>query len=309
MAKKTSDNRPIPKDDPSRILQTTVEDVMHQSMIPYAEHVILERALPRVEDGLKPVQRRILYTMMELGTTPDKPHRKCARIVGDCLGKYHPHGDSSVYDALVRMAQDFSMRGPMVDGHGNFGSIDGDSAAAMRYTEARMTPLALEMLRDIEKDTVPFRLNFDDTLKEPDMLPARFPNLLVNGASGIAVGLATNIPPHNLGESIRAAIAVMENPDIPLDELMKIIPGPDFPTGGVLVKNEEMAYCKRQLGQGQPGYAPNADCQGLPAERGGFLRHRNGVRGDLPHAGSNAAMPGAVGDQVHQTGAGKPVPV
>ena len=165
MAKKTSDNRPIPKDDPSRILQTTVEDVMHQSMIPYAEHVILERALPRVEDGLKPVQRRILYTMMELGTTPDKPHRKCARIVGDCLGKYHPHGDSSVYDALVRMAQDFSMRGPMVDGHGNFGSIDGDSAAAMRYTEARMTPLALEMLRDIEKDTVPFRLNFDDTLK------------------------------------------------------------------------------------------------------------------------------------------------
>lgn len=245
MAKKTSDNRPIPKDDPSRILQTTVEDVMHQSMIPYAEHVILERALPRVEDGLKPVQRRILYTMMELGTTPDKPHRKCARIVGDCLGKYHPHGDSSVYDALVRMAQDFSMRGPMVDGHGNFGSIDGDSAAAMRYTEARMTPLALEMLRDIEKDTVPFRLNFDDTLKEPDMLPARFPNLLVNGASGIAVGLATNIPPHNLGESIRAAIAVMENPDIPLDELMKIIPGPDFPTGGVLVKTRKSAEAMR----------------------------------------------------------------
>ncbi len=238
--KKTSDNRPIPKDDPSRILQTSVEDVMHQSMIPYAEHVILERALPRVEDGLKPVQRRILYTMMELGTTPDKPHRKCARIVGDCLGKYHPHGDSSVYDALVRMAQDFSMRGPMVDGHGNFGSIDGDSAAAMRYTEARMAPLAMLMLRDIEKDTVPFRLNFDDTLKEPDMLPARFPNLLVNGATGIAVGLATNIPPHNLGESIRAVIAQIENPKITLDELMQIIPGPDFPTGGVLVENEEI---------------------------------------------------------------------
>ena len=240
MAKKTSDNRPIPKDDPSRILQTTVEDVMHQSMIPYAEHVILERALPRVEDGLKPVQRRILYTMMELGTTPDKPHRKCARIVGDCLGKYHPHGDSSVYDALVRMAQDFSMRGPMVDGHGNFGSIDGDGAAAMRYTEARMAPLALQMLRDIEKDTVPFRLNFDDTLKEPDMLPARFPNLLVNGASGIAVGLATNIPPHNLGEAIRATIAQIENPNITLGELMEIIPAPDFPTGGVLVNNEEI---------------------------------------------------------------------
>ena len=240
MAKKAADNRPIPKDDPSRILQTTVEDVMHISMIPYAEHVILERALPRVEDGLKPVQRRILYTMMELGTTPDKPHRKCARIVGDCLGKFHPHGDSSVYDALVRMAQDFSMRGPMVDGHGNFGSIDGDSAAAMRYTEARMAPLAMQMLRDIEMDTVPFRLNFDDTLKEPDMLPARFPNLLVNGASGIAVGLATNIPPHNLGESVRAVIAQIENPDISLDELMEIMPGPDFPTGGVLVKNEEI---------------------------------------------------------------------
>ena len=238
--KKTSDNRPIPKDDPSRILQTSVEDVMHNSMIPYAEHVILERALPRVEDGLKPVQRRILYTMMELGTTPDKPHRKCARIVGDCLGKYHPHGDSSVYDAMVRMAQDFSMRATMVDGHGNFGSIDGDSAAAMRYTEARMTPLAMLMLRDIEKDTVPFRLNFDDTLKEPDMLPARFPNLLVNGATGIAVGLATNIPPHNLGESIRAVIAQIENPKITLDELMAILPGPDFPTGGVLVHNEEI---------------------------------------------------------------------
>lgn len=240
MAKKREPEKPIVKDDPSRISQASVEEVMHQSMIPYAEHVILERALPRVEDGLKPVQRRILYTMMELGTTPDKPHRKCARIVGDCLGKYHPHGDSSVYDALVRMAQGFSMRGPMVDGHGNFGSIDGDSAAAMRYTEARMAPLALLMLRDIEKDTVPFRLNFDDTLKEPDMLPARFPNLLVNGASGIAVGLATNIPPHNLGEAIRATIAQIENPDISLDELMDIIPGPDFPTGGVLVKNEEI---------------------------------------------------------------------
>ena len=238
--KKKTHEAPIVKDDPSRILDTSMEDVMHNSMMPYAEHVILDRALPRVEDGLKPVQRRILYTMMELGTTPDKPHRKCARIVGDCLGKYHPHGDSSVYGALVHMAQDFSMRGPLVDGHGNFGSIDGDSAAAMRYTEARMAPLALQMLRDLEKDTVPFRLNFDDTLKEPDMLPARFPNLLVNGANGIAVGLATNIPPHNLGESIQAVIAQMENPDISLDELMQILPGPDFPTGGILVRNEEL---------------------------------------------------------------------
>ena len=237
---KKKEDQPIVKDDPSRILDINMEDVMHNSMMPYAEHVILERALPRVEDGLKPVQRRILYTMMELGTTPDKPHRKCARIVGDCLGKYHPHGDSSVYGALVHMAQDFSMRAPMVDGHGNFGSIDGDGAAAMRYTEARMTPLAMEMLRDIEKDTVPFRLNFDDTLKEPDMLPARFPNLLVNGANGIAVGLATNIPTHNLGESVRAVLAQMDNPDISLDELMRILPGPDFPTGGVLLNNEEI---------------------------------------------------------------------
>ena len=240
MAKRREPEKPIAKDEPSRILDVSMEDVMHNSMMPYAEHVILERALPRVEDGLKPVQRRILYTMMELGTTPDKPHRKCARIVGDCLGKYHPHGDSSVYGALVHMAQDFAMRAPMVDGHGNFGSIDGDGAAAMRYTEARMTPLAMEMLRDIEKDTVPFRLNFDDTLKEPDMLPARFPNLLVNGANGIAVGLATNIPTHNLGESIRAVLAQMDNPDITLDELMRILPGPDFPTGGVLLNNDEI---------------------------------------------------------------------
>ena len=222
------------------IVQAPMEEVMHQSMIPYAEHVILERALPRVEDGLKPVQRRILFTMNELGMTPDKPHRKCARIVGDCLGKYHPHGDTSVYDAMVRMAQPYSLRGLLVDGHGNFGSIDGDSAAAMRYTEARMAPLALEMLRDIDKDTVSFSFNFDDTLKEPDMLPARYPNLLVNGASGIAVGLATNIPPHNLRESIDAVIAQMENPKITLDELMEILPAPDFPTGGYLLGTPEL---------------------------------------------------------------------
>ena len=183
---------------PEEIIQKSMEDVMHDSMMPYSEHVILERALPRVEDGLKPVQRRILFTMQELGNTPDKPHRKCARIVGDCLGKYHPHGDYSVYDALARMAQPFVMRVPLVDGHGNFGSIDGDSPAAMRYTEARMTEQALILLKDIDKDTVDFHLNFDDSLKEPDVLPGRFPNLLVNGASGIAVGLATNIPPHNL---------------------------------------------------------------------------------------------------------------
>ena len=266
MPKRKAPEKPIPQEDPSRILEINMEDVMHASMMPYAEHVILERALPRVEDGLKPVQRRILYTMMELGTTPDKPHRKCARIVGDCLGKYHPHGDSSVYGALVHMAQDFSLRCPLVDGHGNFGSIDGDSAAAMRYTEARMTPLALEMLRDLEKDTVPFRLNFDDTLREPDMLPSRFPNLLVNGASGIAVGLATNIPTHNLGEAVRAVAAQMENPDISLDDLMKLLPGPDFPTGGVLVNNEEIrrAY---ETGRGKLTLRARVHVEDAPAGR------------------------------------------
>ena len=222
------------------IIQMPLEDVMHISMMPYAEHVILERALPRVEDGLKPVQRRILYTMMELGNTPDKPHRKCARIVGDCLGKYHPHGDSSVYEALARMAQDFSLRATLVDGHGNFGSVDGDGPAAMRYTEARMQPLAMDMLRDIEKDTVSFSLNFDDTQKEPDILPARFPNLLVNGASGIAVGLATNIPPHNPAEVIDGVIAQIDRPDITTDELMKYIPAPDFPTGGIILRDGEL---------------------------------------------------------------------
>ena len=222
------------------IIQRPMEEVMHISMIPYAEHVILERALPRVEDGLKPVQRRILFTLNELGITPDKPHKKCARIVGDCLGKYHPHGDSSVYDAMVRMAQPYSLRGVLVDGHGNFGSIDGDSAAAMRYTEARMAPLTMEMLRDIDKDTVPFSFNFDDSLKEPDMLPARYPNLLVNGASGIAVGLATNIPPHNLREAIDAAVLLMDKPDATLSEIMAVMPAPDFPTGGRLIRNEEI---------------------------------------------------------------------
>lgn len=223
------------------ILLKSMDEVMHDSMMPYAEHVILERALPRVEDGLKPVQRRILYTMMELGLSPDKPHRKSARIVGDCLGKYHPHGDSSVYDAMVRMAQPFNMGVTLVDGHGNFGSVDGDSAAAMRYTEARMTDAALLLLRDIDKDTVDFTWNFDDTLKEPELLPGRFPNLLVNGANGIAVGLATSIPPHNPVEAIDAVCAVLDNPRIKIADLMKIMPAPDFPTGGFLLDSPEIA--------------------------------------------------------------------
>lgn len=236
----TKKKLPIESNHDNTVFVKSMDDVMHQSMLPYAEHVILERALPRVEDGLKPVQRRILYTMMELSLTPDKPHRKSARIVGDCLGKYHPHGDSSVYDALVRMSQDFNMCVPLVDGHGNYGSMDGDSAAAMRYTEARMTPAAMQLLRDIDKDTVKFSLNFDDTLKEPDILPGRFPNLLINGANGIAVGLTTSIPPHNPCEAIDAVIARLNDPEIDLDSLMKIIPGPDFPTGGLLVESEEL---------------------------------------------------------------------
>lgn len=250
------------------ILFKPLEEVLHDSMIPYTEHVVMDRALPRVEDGLKPVQRRILYSMLELGLTPDKPYRKSARIVGDCMGKYHPHGDSSVYDAMVRMSQDFVLRAPLVDGHGNFGSVDGDSAAAMRYTEARMTPLAMELLRDLEKDTVRWGLNFDDTLKEPDVLPGRFPNLLVNGATGIAVGVATNIPPHNLGEVIDGVVAYIENPNITLDQMMKIIKGPDFPTGGELIYGDGLksAY---ETGKGKiilrakVGIEQNGDKQSL----------------------------------------------
>ena len=242
MAKKNDGNfqTSIPS---GNVFVTPLEDVMPQSMLPYAEFVILDRALPRVEDGLKPVQRRILYTMMEMGLTPDKPHKKSARIVGDCMGKYHPHGDSSVYDAMVRMAQPFNMRLTLVNGHGNFGSVDGDPAAAMRYTEARLEPLALELLRDLDKETVPFSFNFDDSLLEPDILPGRFPNLLVNGANGIAVGLATNIPTHNLGEVIDGVCAYIDNPRISLKDMMKIIPGPDFSTGGYIIANElEQAY-------------------------------------------------------------------
>ena len=222
------------------LFEKTVEEVMSTSMLPYSEYVIMDRALPRVEDGLKPVQRRILYDMIELGVTPDKPFKKSARIVGDTLGKFHPHGDSSVYGAMVRMAQNFVMGECLIEGQGNFGSIDGDPAAAMRYTEVRLSPLALELMRDLDKDTVNFSFNFDDTLKEPDYLPGRFPNLFVNGASGIAVGLATNIPTHNLGEMIDGCIAYIDNPNISLDEMLKHIKGPDFPTGGMICESKEL---------------------------------------------------------------------
>ncbi|HBM80982.1 MAG: DNA gyrase subunit A [Clostridiales bacterium] len=222
-------------DENNKILQVDINDEMKKSYISYAMSVIISRALPDVRDGLKPVHRRILYSMNELGLSADKPYRKSARIVGDVLGKYHPHGDAAVYDAMVRMAQDFSIRYTLVDGHGNFGSVDGDSPAAMRYTEARMSKITAEMLRDIEKETVDFTPNFDGTLKEPVVLPSRFPNLLVNGSQGIAVGMATNIPPHNLGEVIDAVIMMIDNPDVTVKDLMTKIKGPDFPTGGIIM--------------------------------------------------------------------------
>ncbi|MFA5527054.1 MAG: DNA gyrase subunit A [Peptostreptococcales bacterium] len=230
--------------DNSKILQVDINDEMQNSYIDYAMSVIIGRALPDVRDGLKPVHRRILYAMSELGLQPDKPYRKSARIVGDVLGKYHPHGDSSVYGAMVRMAQDFSIRYLLVDGHGNFGSVDGDGAAAMRYTEAKMTSLTSELLRDINKETVDFTPNFDETLQEPAVLPSRFPNLIVNGSNGIAVGMATSIPPHNLGEVIDAIVKVIDDDEATIDDVIKIIKGPDFPTGATIlgINNIKEAY-------------------------------------------------------------------
>lgn len=221
--------------DNSNVIDNDIDRVMRESFIQYSMAVIVSRALPDVRDGLKPVHRRILYTMYENGLTPDKPYRKCADTVGSVLGKYHPHGDASVYDALVRMAQSFSLRYPMVDGHGNFGSIDGDPPAAYRYTEAKMAKMSLHMLSDINKETVDFQPNYDDRLKEPQVLPSRFPYLLCNGSTGIAVGMATNIPPHNLNEVIDAMKLIVENPDCTLDELMECVKGPDFPTGGIIM--------------------------------------------------------------------------
>ncbi len=216
-------------------LTVPLHEEVKKSFLDYAMSVIVSRALPDVRDGLKPVHRRILYALQELGIGPDKPHKKSARIVGEVLGKYHPHGDQAVYEAMVRLAQDFSMRYPLVDGQGNFGSMDGDSAAAMRYTEARLSPLAMEMLRDLEKETVDFRPNFDETLEEPEVLPSRFPNLLVNGSAGIAVGMATSIPPHNLSEVIEALTHLIENPGASVEDLLHFIKGPDFPTGGSII--------------------------------------------------------------------------
>ena len=233
--KKETDKKDEQQAAAANVLPAELSKEMRTSFLEYSMSVIVSRALPDVRDGLKPVHRRILYAMNESGITPKRPHAKSARTVGDVIGKYHPHGDSAVYDTMVRLAQPFSMRVPLVDGHGNFGSIDGDSAAAMRYTEARLDKPAMELLRDLDKETVDFQPNYDESLQEPVVLPSRFPNLLVNGSSGIAVGMATNIPPHNLGEAIDATCMMIDNPDCTVDDLMKVLPGPDFPTGGIIM--------------------------------------------------------------------------
>lgn len=251
-----------------KVHEVDLKKTMEKSYIDYAMSVIAARALPDVRDGLKPVQRRVLFSMIELNNGPDKPHRKCARIVGDTMGKYHPHGDSSIYGALVNMAQEWSTRYPLVDGHGNFGSVDGDGAAAMRYTEARLSKVSMEMLADIGKNTVDFTPNFDETEKEPVVLPARFPNLLVNGTSGIAVGMATNIPPHNLREVIGAVVKVIdnqveENRETEMEEVLEIIKGPDFPTGATILGKMgiEEAY---RTGRGKIRVRAVTDIETLP---------------------------------------------
>ena len=250
----------------NKILPIEIASEMKKSYIDYAMSVIVGRALPDVRDGLKPVHRRILYSMNELNLTPDKPFRKSARIVGDVLGKYHPHGDTAVYYAMVRMAQDFSTRGLLVDGHGNFGSVDGDSPAAMRYTEAKMSKLAMELLRDIDKETVDFVPNFDESLKEPSVLPSRYPNLLVNGSNGIAVGMATSIPPHNLGETIDAAVHLIDNPECSVEDLMNYVKGPDFPTSAIIMGKENIAEAYR-TGRGKVKVRSRAIIEELPKGR------------------------------------------
>lgn len=233
-----------------KLIRHEIHNEMKNSYIDYAMSVIVGRALPDVRDGLKPVHRRILYGMGTMGVTPDKPYKKSARIVGDVMGKYHPHGDSSIYDAMVRLAQDFSTRYLLVDGHGNFGSVDGDGAAAMRYTEARMTPFALEMLRDINKNTVDFMPNFDEEEKEPTVLPSRIPNILINGSNGIAVGMATSIPPHNLSETMNACVKLIDDEETTIEDLIKIVKGPDFPTGAIIMGKKAIHDAYR-TGQGK----------------------------------------------------------
>ncbi|MBR5219255.1 MAG: DNA gyrase subunit A [Clostridia bacterium] len=275
-----------------KVIPVEINSEMKKSYIDYAMSVIVGRALPDVRDGLKPVHRRILYAMYEDGITPDKAYRKCATTVGNVLGRYHPHGDASVYDAMVRMAQDFSLRYPMVDGHGNFGSIDGDSAAAYRYTEAKMSKLSMHMLTDIEKETVEFMPNFDESRQEPVVLPSRFPHLLVNGSNGIAVGMATNIPPHNLGEVIDGIVALIDNPDITIDELMEFIPGPDFPTGAQImgVSGIRAAY---HTGRGKIRVRARAEIQDWKDNR------QRIVVTEIPYGVNKARLIEKIADLVH----------
>ncbi len=270
-----------------------VEDELKKSFISYAMAVIVSRALPDVRDGLKPVHRRILYSMMELGVTPDKPYRKSARIVGDVLGKYHPHGDSAVYDAAVRLAQDFSTRYTLIDGQGNFGSVDGDGAAAMRYTEVRLDKLAMEMVRDLDKETVDFYPNFDETLMQPEVMPARFPNLLVNGSAGIAVGMATNIPPHNLGEVIDAVVYMIENRDCTVDDLMTKIQGPDFPTGGVIL-GQRGIYDAYHTGRGRIIVRAKTEIEEMPNNR------QRIVVTEIPYMVNKANLVTKIAELVHE---------
>ena len=277
----------------NRILPQDIEKEMKHSFISYAMAVIINRALPDVRDGLKPVHRRILYSMDELGLQPDKPFRKSARIVGDVLGKYHPHGDSSVYDAMVRLAQDFNTRYPLVEGHGNFGSVDGDSAAAMRYTEARFSKLAAEMMADIEKNTVDFVPNFDETLMQPSVLPARFPNLLVNGSGGIAVGMATNIPPHNLGETIDALCLLIDDPDTTIDALVECMPGPDFPTGGIIMGRAGIASAY-YTGRGRIVVRAKAEIEQLPQNKSRI------VVTEIPYQVNKARLVERIAELVHE---------
>jgi len=270
-----------------------VEDELKKSFISYAMAVIVSRALPDVRDGLKPVHRRILYSMMELGVTPDKPYRKSARIVGDVLGKYHPHGDSAVYDATVRLAQDFTTRYTLVDGQGNFGSVDGDGAAAMRYTEVRLDKLAMEMVRDLDKETVDFYPNFDETLMQPEVMPSRFPNLLVNGSAGIAVGMATNIPPHNLGEVIDAVVHMIENRDCTVDDLMTKIKGPDFPTGGVIL-GQRGIYDAYHTGRGRIIVRAKTEIEEMPNNR------QRIVVTEIPYMVNKANLVTKIAELVHE---------
>lgn len=289
MKKRNYSDDEIKHVDNTKIVKVQLEEEMKTSFISYAMAVNVSRAIPDVRDGLKPVHRRILYSMGELNLYSDKPYRKCARVVGDVLGKYHPHGDSAVYMALVRLAQDFTIRCPLVDGHGNFGSVDGDPPAAQRYTEARLSKIASEMLRDIDKETVDWYPNFDDTLEQPTVLPARFPNLLVNGSDGIAVGMATNIPPHNLGEVINGVDALIDNPDITVDELMQYIPAPDFPTGSLIMGRANIRHAYRTGRGGVVMRARTEIEEYSPRGEGGQTRQRIIVT-ELPYQVNKAEL-------------------